>query len=300
MKGFFYIKILKLLRLVIKKIKAPEILVNEVNVLIQNKIKLSLKTKLTGEECSKETIQLHPGGNYVWVSWLQGEKYAPFIISECISSIKRYSPNDYEVIVIDESNYSGYVIIPEHILDKYSSGIITKTHFSDILRWALLSEYGGIWMDSTIFLSKNIDFIGKEDFFTLKQSSEESSAYIPKGRWSGFFIKVKPNYQPSKDIYNLLVEYWNKNKELIDYFLIDYVLDLVYERSTEFRDDIKKLDIYGDDIYNLVESSNLDSSLNISDEDVGIYKLSYKTSPSEGEKLEGIIKGLKCKKEINL
>ncbi|MBS0910040.1 capsular polysaccharide synthesis protein [Tatumella sp. JGM118] len=289
MNGFFYIKILKILRLVLKKTNASERFLDKINVLIQNEIKAYLQKQLTGKKYPKEKNQLYPDGNYVWVSWLQGEKNAPFIVSQCINSIKKNSPKDYKVMIIDEDNFSSYVKLPMVITKKYKSGIITKTHFSDILRWALLSEYGGIWMDSTIFLAKEINNIGGEGFFTLKQSSEEAYQYVPKGRWSGFFVKVESRYYPAKYIYNLLLEYWTLNNQMVDYFLIDYVLDITFDRLSEFKNDIEQLGIYGNEIYFLMESLKNERFLYDHDS-IGIYKLSYKISKEEENKLKYLFK----------
>ena len=49
-----------------------------------------------------------------------------------------------------------YCYIPKHIIDKYKNGIIKSAHFADIIRTCLLYENGGLWIDATIFVKKDL------------------------------------------------------------------------------------------------------------------------------------------------
>lgn len=79
----------------------------------------------------------------IFVFWWQGEKDMPKIVKACVDSIKR-NCGSHPFNLITKDNYYKYVEIPEYILEKLNSKIITLTHFSDILRMTLLYEYGGI------------------------------------------------------------------------------------------------------------------------------------------------------------
>ncbi|MBP5446930.1 MAG: hypothetical protein J6X95_02355, partial [Treponema sp.] len=98
-----------------------------------------------------ESFSSEESNKNIFVCWFQGEKNAPEIVQNCIRSIRKNTPQDSKVVVLDEENMLDYAKIPSVIVDKFKSGIITKTNFSDILRFALLSQKGGAWMDSTIF-----------------------------------------------------------------------------------------------------------------------------------------------------
>ena len=82
---------------------------------------------------SEENIQKE----YVWFCWLQGIENAPKLVQDCYASIK-YWLKDNEIIVITESNYKEYVEFPDYIIEKWKKGIITNTHFSDLLRIELI------------------------------------------------------------------------------------------------------------------------------------------------------------------
>ena len=89
----------------------------------------------------------------IWICWFQGIENAPELVKACYNSVlKNYK--DKEIIVLTEENYEQYVDIPEYILKKWKKGYISFAHFSDILRIELLSKYGGLWLDSTIFTTK--------------------------------------------------------------------------------------------------------------------------------------------------
>ena len=81
----------------------------------------------------------------IWQCWFQGEENMPNSIKLCLQSIKEFNP-DREIILITEKNMNEYIKLPDFIIEKYKKGIISRTHFSDILRLYLLKEYGGVWV----------------------------------------------------------------------------------------------------------------------------------------------------------
>lgn len=94
----------------------------------------------------------------IWVCWWQGEKKMPDIVKACYSSICRHADN-HSVILITEKNFQEYATMPDFIMQRLYKREMTITHFSDLLRMNLLKRHGGIWLDSTILLTKDIDSI---------------------------------------------------------------------------------------------------------------------------------------------
>lgn len=78
----------------------------------------------------------------IWWCWLQGEESAPPLCKACLNSIREHL-DGFEIKVITEQNMLEFVHFPQFILNKYKKGIISRTHFSDILRTLLLVEWGG-------------------------------------------------------------------------------------------------------------------------------------------------------------
>ena len=78
----------------------------------------------------------------IWYCWFQGEEDLPPLVQCCYNSLKKNS-GAYEICFVDEKNFSEYVELAPHILQKFADGEISRTHLSDILRVNLLERYGG-------------------------------------------------------------------------------------------------------------------------------------------------------------
>lgn len=119
------------------------------NVVIESKHKM-LYYKLLKKKYLKKCTQERPwedkekvfNSNKVWFMWLQGLDNAPPIIKSCYQSLKTNLP-DKEIILIEENNLNDYVHLPDYIEEKYKKGIISRTHFSDLVRLELLINGGG-------------------------------------------------------------------------------------------------------------------------------------------------------------
>ena len=173
--------------------------------------------------------QAHQPTHIVWVCWLQGMDNAPDIVKRCIASIPHYMA-DYEVRVLTSENLFDYVTLPEHIIRKYKKGIISFTHFSDILRTALLVQHGGIWLDATVLLTDKIpvEIVDKPLFF-LQKSKLQS---VPHSGSSWFLVAHKGNPVLQR-VLELLSAYWEHRTILRDYYLFHLLLHLVLTRNEQ-------------------------------------------------------------------
>lgn len=184
----------------------------------------------------------------IWVMWWQGQESMPPLVKACFNSLIKNAPAGYEIILLTENNWKDYVDIPEFIIDKFYDGNISITHFSDIIRFALLNKYGGVWLDSTILCSKKIP----ESFFTSSFfgiSISETNKYISLGKWSGYAIGAFSGnclIQFVLDCYNL---YWEKYDHIIDYYLMDYIIRIAYERSPFIRSLISENVVFNNSIF---------------------------------------------------
>ena len=158
----------------------------------------------------------------IWTCWWQGEENMPTIVKACYRVMQKHA-DSHPVILITEKNYRKYVELPDIILQKQQAGIIDLTHFSDILRMSLLSKYGGIWMDSTLFIpAKNLNsFIHPEQKFW---SCHHKTRYnnVSRGGWVSFFVACGRNNPLPAFIADLHIAYWCRHKRLIDYLRLDY------------------------------------------------------------------------------
>lgn len=180
---------------------------------------------------NKETATMDRNNGPIWVFWWQGMESAPPIVRVCIRSIQK-NCGGRRVCILTSKNIRNFVNIPVCIYDKMAAGIISFTHFSDILRFKLLNAYGGIWMDATMYAVKPLDRSEYSDsFFTCGGYPDKTCFNVSLGRWIGFFIggcRCNLLFQFMNDAFDI---YWQQNEKLVDYFLIDYMLDYAYRRN---------------------------------------------------------------------
>lgn len=167
---------------------------------------------------------------YVWMLWLQGERNAPKLVKACIASTRKLF-SDFECVVLDEGNLHKYIELPSYIVEKYKSGAISNAHYSDIIRAALLSEKGGIWMDATVYCTakKVPDYIEKTALFAYKDIKLPlyKKSNVAASSW---LISSESKNSIMTATYDLLKEYWQNEDSLCDYFLFH----LFFKLATDY------------------------------------------------------------------
>lgn len=168
----------------------------------------------------------------IWVCWFQGINNAPDIVKRCYLSLKE-NITDREIVLLTENNYRDYVTFPYEIQRKIDSGIIKGAHMSDLLRLELLQEYGGTWIDATVFCSSNEipKYMLDSDLFLfqcLKPGKDGQPSII-----SNWFITAKPNQKFVFMVKELLYDYWRNNDEVVDYFIFHDFFQMLIDRYPE-------------------------------------------------------------------
>jgi hypothetical protein len=90
----------------------------------------------------------------VWTLWLQGRHRAPRVVRECLASWERHNPT-WEIRCLDATTVGRYVDVAS-VVDLATS-TITATSLSDVIRLLLLHEYGGVWVDATLYCNRPLD-----------------------------------------------------------------------------------------------------------------------------------------------
>ena len=208
-----------------------EILRNAASLKIKQKLERKYKSKIDEIE-KKYTEQKIESERKVWVCWFQGIDAAPDIVKKCYSSLKK-NITDREIVLITEKNYRDYVSFPDEIQKKIDCGVIRGAHMSDLLRLELLQNYGGTWIDATVFCSSNNipKYMLDSELFLfqcLKPGKDGQPSII-----SNWFITAKPNQKFIYMIREVLYEYWKKNDDVIDYFIFHDFFQMLIERYPE-------------------------------------------------------------------
>lgn len=163
---------------------------------------------------------------FVWIFWYQGLQDAPELVKKCINSVKE-NYSGWNIVIITKDNISEYIEIPDYIIDKVEKKIITLTHFSDILRAALLVKHGGLWLDATVLCTGNmIENFDKHDLFVYRNGWMDMEN-INMASW---LIYSKTNNEILNLTLDLLKEYWKKHNYLVNYFLFHMFFKMATEK----------------------------------------------------------------------
>ena len=164
----------------------------------------------------------------VWTMWLQGEEQAPALVQRTINSIKKNYKN---VEVVTEDNFSDFINLPDEIIAKWHSKVISNAHFSDIVRTELLIKYGGTWIDSTTYVHNRCIWLDQEInnsslffFQNMRPGGMGNAIFL-----SSWFITAIPNEPSLLRLRELLYSYWQENDKLKDYFLFHIFWHLIFK-----------------------------------------------------------------------
>ena len=215
---------------------------------------------------------------FVFVFWYQGEQSAPPIVKACLASIRKWCP-DRTVIVLDKNNYMNYAHIPECVMSRLRDGEMDLTTFSDVLRFTLLREHGGFWIDATNLLLNPIpEYALSYSFFSLN-GVFESFKYDLGFKWTAWFLYAKKGDMIINNIYHFLEEYWSRYNTKLTYLFWDCWLLALYNHIPEIKakiDSIPRTDGSCCELLNNWHLPAYGDNLKLIENGSFINKLSYK------------------------
>lgn len=169
----------------------------------------------------------------IWQYWNTGFDKIPDVVELCYKSVDKYC-KDFIIIRLNDKNLKEYIDIPDYIVKKYNEGFIKPAHYSDIIRLTLLKYYGGVWLDSTIFLSNPIPKkLIDSDVFMFQRSN----LALNKDFWVEFnpmyfswgcnhkvnvlnsFISAKKENPLISELLSALMDFWYFNNKEPHYFI---------------------------------------------------------------------------------
>lgn len=183
----------------------------------------------------------------IWICWFQGLEHAPLLIQKCVESVKREALS-HPVVVLTMDNYKEYCSIPRYIMEKVKRNTITLTHFSDILRNALLSQKGGIWLDASIYLSAPYELYNLP-YQTVRQNKIDDGKFVSEYRWTGFCQAGVKGNPINSFVYDMFLAYHKCETDLLDYYMIDYFMALGYNHIAVIKQMLDNIPFNNDDLY---------------------------------------------------
>ena len=173
---------------------------------------------------SGQSVSTRPS---VFVYWGQGFSSAPPIVQKCFARAESVVSSQ-DLVALDDSNIGDWIDIPEVIESCRSKSYAA---YSDYIRFALLSRYGGIWLDATCYCMSNpLDYfdelVGSSGFFAFDKKQPGVIS-----RW--FLASASNNY--IAEINRLAqVLYWSVFDDVITYFFAHQIFRTIYRLDTSF------------------------------------------------------------------
>lgn len=188
------------------------------------------------------------GKKIIWQFWQQGiDEKTPKLVRASFNSVKKYS-NGYQVILLSKETLKDYVDeLPDFVWEKFGKGGFDFPKIANLVRLQLLSAYGGVWLDSTIYLTKPLEKIWLEkDFFALQRSetppadlkiftkfdpiglSWEKASYV---RMQNSFMIAKPHHKIIDDLLSIHFEYWKKEAQINHYFFFQIMFNRMMQHE---------------------------------------------------------------------
>eukprot|EP01084_Bolivina_argentea_P312041 540201_1 len=170
----------------------------------------------------------------IWILWFQGWQNAPMIPQMVLKSWK-YFNKDWIIIPLSDNNLKFYV----HNYTYWRNFVYIKYSWaglSDIIRLELLNQYGGIWVDATVFCTKPLnewifDCINENGFFAFdhpRKNTQISSWFLTSLYWNKSYIM--------NTWYQHLHIYWKQHKHIDTYFWLHGIFDELYDNNNEFKE----------------------------------------------------------------
>lgn len=225
-----------------------------------------------------DKVEQDSEGGHVWTLWWQGLDQAPEIVKTCLKSQQKNMVGEkFQYTIITKDNWRQYMELPDHIIEKVENGKITLTHFSDIIRAELIKNYGGVWIDATVFCNKKLDLKPVSELFTAKCSPTPRSLTL--GRWTGFLIGDKQGSKLFSFMSEAFSQYWKKYDSLVAYLLIDYIIAIAYKYFPEVHEEYERIPVDQTGLWKMLRKMNEKYDPNIWNQAVetaDFWKLSYK------------------------
>lgn len=169
----------------------------------------------------------------IFVYWAQGFENAPEIIKLNIERLRMLS-GDYEVHLLSDSNYRYYVDLPEYVNKLLPDHM---ANWTDILRAALLAQYGGVWIDATVYVGNNFSqkldaWIQDNHVLAPRYGNIESSRGI-----SSWFIAVaeEPGRKFVNMVYETLLLYMKTHDQFAYYFMFHAMWNFLIQLYPEMQ-----------------------------------------------------------------
>lgn len=235
----------------------------------------------------KSTSKAEPATDFkIWIFWGQGEDKMPVLVDRCYKQLLKLHDN---VQLITADNVSKFIDLPEAIYTKVKQCELSWAHFSDIIRTSLLAKYGGLWIDSTVWVPKGlpIDKLRTMPFYSANSKSELNSRSIRF--WTSYDWSWSTWCMSSGEVNNKLFTFVSQimadvavnQKCWPDYVFQDYLIYYACTHCNDVREQIEAVDItnpYRNKLASLMSQPYNKNEYELMLENEFLFKLSFRAN----------------------
>lgn len=182
----------------------------------------------------------------IWVFWGQGEENMPSLVKACYRQLIHYNDN---VILVTNENVNEYISLEPEILRKVKQGVIPWANYSDIIRTTLLAQYGGLWLDATVWISEKFSFqrFANFDFFSPNGKVIQTNKSVQfwtsnEWNWSTWCLwSRKSGNELFLFISSMLQTIGKREKYWPDYVIQDYLIYYACRNFLDVRESMEKI-----------------------------------------------------------
>lgn len=196
----------------------------------------------------------------IFFFWYDGLDKMPKIPTVCLRKLKENYGDKYNIVFVDKNNMESLSSINPFFIDLLNKKKISIQMFSDILRFTLLHNIGGYWVDSSLFFYSNkFDFkslLNDLDFNSVENISINKPFISYDGnnsKWCSFLLAGKKGNIESKSYLETIKYYFSKYKHA-PYFMTDILITLLVKYGV-----IKEYNKFGQvkiNAYSLTDNEN--------------------------------------------
>jgi len=183
----------------------------------------------------------------IWQYWADGfdSPNIPELVKVCLRSVEKHTPQ-YLLFRLSDENLNEWIEMPCWLYKKKT--IMSKAHFADLLRCMLLSLYGGLWLDASVFLTGEIpEYIFKENFFMYRRDDSEKDRIYWESTFANYFcwspqfavrsligvMYAKDKCKVVSDFASILLAFWEHNDRASDYFFFQILIEEYFRKHPE-------------------------------------------------------------------
>ena len=224
-------------------------------------------------------------GCYLFMFWAQGIDQAPMVIQKCYKALQKNCGGCHPVLITLD-NVREWVTLDPIIWQRLEAGDMDLTHFSDVLRYRLLLEHGGIWLDATMLLIRPFPEEILDWSFWDVHHGQGADWVAGGGRWMTCFMGMGKGSPLANYCYRMHVAFWEKYDTVLCYSIPDVFLEEAWDRLPAARRLLEAVPLNNTGTFELLDAIFSPFSQEQWERmcrDNFVLRLTYKMRPGTGE-----------------